>query len=98
MRSHSKIGVAKISTTVSPETYHYLERMVKSGRAATLAEALDLVIHKIRKIENRKRLAEATTRYFQQLDAKAAVEENTLANDMTSRHAHEMQVIDNTEP
>ena len=80
----SKTARHKISTTVSPETYVFLERMVKSGRAATLAEALDLVIHKLRKLDNRRRLADATTHYFQELDAKAATEETALAEDIVA--------------
>lgn len=80
----SKTTRFKLSTTVSPETHAFLEKMVKCGQAATLAEALDRAITKIRRLENRKRLADATTRYFEQLDAPAMAQENALAKDMMS--------------
>jgi hypothetical protein len=57
---------------------------VKRGQAATLAEALDQAITRIRKIENRKRLADATTRYFEQLDSATVAQENALGKDMMS--------------
>ncbi|HKD15294.1 MAG TPA: hypothetical protein VKE71_12245 [Candidatus Angelobacter sp.] len=79
-----KLGRSKLSTTVSSETYTFLEQMVKRGQAATLAEALDMAINRIRKLENRKRLADATSRYYQQLDSAAVAEENALARDMMS--------------
>lgn len=88
MRSHAytaeKTGRTKLSTTVSPETYAFLEQMVKRGQAASLAEALDRAIRKIRRLENRKRLAHATSRYFEQLDSETIAEENALAKDMMS--------------
>jgi hypothetical protein len=83
MRAAEKTGRTKLSTTVSPATYAFLEQMVKQGQAATIAEALDRVINRIRRLENRKRLGDATTRYFEQLDAESATEENALARDIT---------------
>jgi hypothetical protein len=58
--------------------------MVKRGEAATLAEALDASISKVRQLENRRRLAQATTRYFEELDPDVLAEEHALANDMMS--------------
>ena len=84
MRAAAKIGRAKLSTTVASETYEFLERMVKRGQAATIAEALDASIERVRRLENRKRLADATTRYFGQLDAQTITKENALAEDMMS--------------
>lgn len=83
----AKTTRAKLSTTVSPRTYEFLDQMVKRGQAANLAEALDKTIDKLRKIENQRRLAEATTRYFEQLDPKTAAAENALAADMMSAAA-----------
>lgn len=75
---------AKLSTTVASETYQFLEQMVERGQAATLAEALDAAITKVRQMENRKRLADATTRYFERLDSQTMAKENALAEDMMS--------------
>ena len=47
--------------------------------------ALDMAINNLQKLENRKRLADATSRYTEQLDSEALTEENALARDMTSR-------------
>ena len=84
MSTAPKTARAKLSTTVASETYEFLERMVKRGEAATLAEALDASISKVRQLENRRRLAEATTRYFEELDSDVLADENALANDMMS--------------
>jgi hypothetical protein len=35
-------------------------------------------------LENRKRLAAATTRYFEQMDPEVMAEENALAQDMAA--------------
>jgi hypothetical protein len=78
------MGRTKLSTTVAAETYEFLEQMVECGQAATLADALDASISKVRQLENRKRLAEATTRYFEQLSPQILAEENALARDMMS--------------
>jgi Arc/MetJ-type ribon-helix-helix transcriptional regulator len=75
---------AKLSTTVASETYEFLERMVESGQAASLAEALDASIARVRQMENRKRLANATARYFERLDSHTMADENALAEDMMS--------------
>ena len=84
MGASSKMTREKLSTTVAPETYEFLQNMVTEGEVATLAEALDAVVARIRRLENRKRLAAATTSYFEQLDPKAAREEQDLAEDMGS--------------
>jgi hypothetical protein len=84
MGAAPKTARAKLSTTVAAETYEFLEQMVKHGQAATIAEALDASILKVRQLENRKRLARATTRYFEQLDTHNMAKENALANDMMS--------------
>jgi hypothetical protein len=79
-----KAGRAKLSTTVSAETYDYLEKKVKSGEASTLAEAVDISIARVRQIENRERLAKATTRYFAEMEPHAAELENKLARELSS--------------
>jgi Arc/MetJ-type ribon-helix-helix transcriptional regulator len=82
--TQAKMGRAKLSTTVSPKTLQFLEEKVASGHAASLAEAVDTAIRKVRQMENRQRLAAATARYFDQLEAHAASEENALAHDLAS--------------
>ncbi|HET6841424.1 MAG TPA: hypothetical protein VFK06_07020 [Candidatus Angelobacter sp.] len=84
MGAAPKMARAKLSTTVAPETYEFLEQMVERGQAATLAEALDIAIRRVRQLENRKRLADATTRYFEQSGPHIMAEENALAKEMMS--------------
>ena len=74
----------KLSTTVSPETYQFLEQMISKGQATTMAEALDAVIVRVKRLENRKRLASATARYFEQLDSHTADEESQIVIDLAS--------------
>jgi hypothetical protein len=74
-----KINRKKLSTTVSPKTYEFLQKMVREGEVASLAEALDAIVARIRRLENRKRVAAATATYFERLDAKAAREEQEIA-------------------
>lgn len=85
--TRAKANRAKLSTTVSAETLEFLEDKVASGEAATLAEAVDTVIRKVRQLENRQRLAAATVRYFDELEPRAAAEENALARDLASAAA-----------
>jgi hypothetical protein len=68
----------KLSTTVAPEAYAYLESLVKAGRAASLAEAVDGVIERARRAENRARLQRDTEAYFARLSGRAAREEARL--------------------
>jgi len=79
-----KMSRTKLSTTVSPETHEFLERMIARGDAATVAEALDIIVGRMRQLDNRRRLAEATAKYFAQVDSRAAREEGELAKDMAS--------------
>jgi len=79
----TKPARAKLSTTVAPENYRYLTSLVKSGKASSLAEAVDEAIERLRRSENRRRLAKATTEYFESLSPEAVVEENSLANSLS---------------
>jgi len=74
----------KLSITVLADTCKFLEQKVASGQAATLAEAVDQAVRKVRRLENRKRLAIATSRYFEQLEPRAVAEETALARDLSS--------------
>jgi hypothetical protein len=75
---------SKLSSTVARENYAFLQRMVASGAAANLAQALDMAIEGLRFLENRKRLAQATARYYGGLSPEALSEENELAHDMSA--------------
>ena len=68
----------KVSTTISAEAYDFLRRLVESGRAATLAEAVDQVVKRARRTENRSRLEQATAAYFARRSPAAAQEEKEL--------------------
>ena len=77
-----RVAREKLSTTVSVETYRFLVQKVESGEVATIAEALDLLIDRIRQLENRERLSSATSRYFNEMLPRAAAEENALSKDL----------------
>jgi Arc/MetJ-type ribon-helix-helix transcriptional regulator len=68
----------KVSTTISAEAYEFLRRLVESGRAASLAEAVDQVVQRAQRTENRSRLEQATAAYFARLSPAAAQEEKKL--------------------
>jgi hypothetical protein len=70
---------AKLSTTVAPENFAFLEAMVGSGRADSIADAVDLALSHFRQLENRARLDRATAAYFEALSPQAQAEERTLA-------------------
>lgn len=69
----------KLSTTVSPESYEYLESLIRTGKAQTLAEAVDRAVECMRRLDNRLRLERDTALYFNTLSAEAAGEEADLA-------------------
>jgi hypothetical protein len=68
----------KISTTISPETYAYLDGLIRRGEVNNLAEALDLAIQRLLVYENRERLANDTAAYFENMSEEEAVEERKL--------------------
>ena len=68
----------KISTTISPVTFAYLEQLSTSGEARNLAEAIDLAIERLLVYENRERLANDTAAYFDNMSPEAEEEENRL--------------------
>ena len=87
MGASHKLTREKLSATVSAETYEFLQNMVSKGKVASLAEALDAIVARIRRLENRKRLAAATATYFEELDPIAAREEQDLAESLGSARA-----------
>jgi len=68
----------KISTTIAPENEAFLKSLIKRGKAATLAEAVDRAIAVARRVESRERLEAATEAYFASLSPEALEEENRL--------------------
>ena len=79
-----KLGRAKISTTIDSRNFAYLEAKVSRGEAANMADALDRSLRAIRRLENRQRLAAATSAYFQDLKPEEIGDENGLARDLSS--------------
>ncbi len=74
----------KISTTVSPATLSYLEKLISDGQARNLADAIDLAIERLLVYENRERLANDTAAYFDNLSPEAQEEENQLGAALSS--------------
>jgi hypothetical protein len=72
----------KLSTTVAAENFTFLETMVSTGRSDSIADAVDLAIARLRRMENRSRLERATADYFDGLTAKAQAEERVLARSL----------------
>jgi hypothetical protein len=68
----------KLSTTVDPETHRYLHRLVRIGRVKNVAEAIDEVVLRAKRAEQRSRLEKDTAAYFQALAGDAAKEESRL--------------------
>ncbi len=68
----------KLSTTISRNSHAFLEYMVKTGRATTMAEAVDWIVEKVRQAENRARLERDTAAYFAGLSRRAARDEARL--------------------
>lgn len=68
----------KISTTIAPEGYAFLQALIASGRAQNLAEAMDVVLDEIRRADNRQRLERATAAYYDSLTPADIEEENEL--------------------
>lgn len=80
----------KLSTTVSPGTHQYLKQLVKTGRAGTIAEAVDLVVRSAQQAQKRARLERDLAAYFANMPAKVAREEAKLAAALT-RSADEVR-------
>jgi hypothetical protein len=72
----------KLSTTVAAENFTFLESMVKTGRTDSIAEAVDMAIARLRRVENRARLEAATAAYFAGQSAQAQAEEQALARQL----------------
>lgn len=78
MSTAARVGRQKISTTISPRTYDYLDSLLRTGESRTLAEAVDLAIEKLLVYENRERLANDTAAYFENMSDAEHAEERRL--------------------
>lgn len=65
----------KRSTTISSESYAYIERQISSGQASSVAEVVERALERMRRLENRSRLEHDTAAYFDGLTSGAAREE-----------------------
>ncbi len=74
----------KLSTTISSESYRYIERQIASGEALSAAEVVERALDRMRRIENRKRLERDTAAYFNSLSPGAAREESELSSALGS--------------
>ncbi len=68
----------KISTTIAPENQAFLQSLIKRGKAANLADAVDRAVTVARRAEARKKLEEATAAYYASLSGEALKEEQQL--------------------
>jgi len=78
MGTVARLSRQKISTTISPTTLSYLQRLVEKKEARNLAEALDLAIDRLLLFENRERLERDTAAYFENLTEEEDAEEKAL--------------------
>jgi len=70
----------KLSTTIGPENFSYLHRLVKTGKAASVGEAVDQTVEIARRLNARAKLERDIAAYFAHMTPDAAAEENALAN------------------
>jgi hypothetical protein len=68
----------KLSTTIAPENQAFLRSLIKRGKAANLAEAVDRAVSVARKADARRKLEEATVAYYASLSGDALREEQQL--------------------
>jgi len=78
-KATSRLTRPKISTTVAPETLGYIEKLIAKGEAHSVADAVDLMVERLRSAENRELLELETAAYFDRLSPEAAAEEAELA-------------------
>jgi hypothetical protein len=69
----------KLSTTIGPENYTYLRRLVTTGKARSVGAAVDKTIEIARKLESRAKLEHDTEAYFAQMTPETLAAEKALA-------------------
>lgn len=80
----------KISTTIAPENSAFLKRLIKRGKAANLAEAVDSAISLARRTESSNQREAAWEAYYASLDEAALREEQELERAV----AHSASLVD----
>ena len=70
----------KISTTIAPENQKFLRSMIRTGKAANLAEAVDRAVSIARRAIARSKIEEATTAYYASLAGEDLKHERELEN------------------
>jgi hypothetical protein len=68
----------KLSTTIGADSYAYLHKMVKAGKADSVGAAVDKAVEIARRIDNRAALERETAAYFKSLPSPVAAEEANL--------------------
>lgn len=54
----------KLSTTIGPKNYAWLENMVKAGKAESVGQAVDKAVELSRRLDRRAALGRDTVAYF----------------------------------
>lgn len=68
----------KISTTIAAENQAFLKSLIRRGKAATLAEAVDRAVSIARRAERRRQLEAKTAAYYASLSGERLREEQEL--------------------
>jgi hypothetical protein len=74
----------KLSTTIGANNYAYLHKMVRTGNAKSVGEAVDKAVEMARRLDNRATLERQTAAYFKGLTSKAAAEEIDLEDALSA--------------
>jgi hypothetical protein len=74
----ARVNRRKISTTVSNDTDAFLKSLIRRGKAANLAEAVDRAVALARRAESRNRLDAATAAFYDSLSGSALRKEKKL--------------------
>ena len=84
-KAPARLNRQKISTTIAPETLAFVEKLISKGEAQNVADAIDLMVERLRSAENRERLELETAAYFDRLSPEALAEETELATALAVR-------------
>jgi hypothetical protein len=74
----------KLSTTIGANSYAYLHKMVKTGKAESFGEAVDKAVEIARKLDSRATLERQTAAYFKGLKPAASAGESDLENALSA--------------
>jgi hypothetical protein len=68
----------KISTTIAPENGAFLKSLIRQGKVANMAEAVDSALTTARRAERRRQIEDAMTAYYASLSGEALRAEQEL--------------------